>query len=170
MRNSLNDEELLQEIVQFRDSFSVATLATASIEGIPEASNAPFVRGSDGNFFIFVSLLARHSQYLINNPHASILFMEQPTNRPNPFALRRLQYQCEAWVVEDDEGEIDRTGVVKLFKAKFGRFVDTLDALGDFKVICLSPVSGKYVKGFAQTFTLSGEGMNQIDHVNPGKA
>lgn len=170
MTNSLNEEVLLQEIVQFRDTFSVATLATASIEGMPEASNAPFVRSDDGNFFIFVSLLARHSQNLINNPHASILLMEQPANSPNPFALRRLQYHCEAWVVGGIEGGFDRAEVVKLFKAKFGRFVDTLNALGDFKVICLSPVSGKYVKGFAQTFTLSGEGMNQIDHVNPSKA
>ncbi len=59
---SLNYQELVA-------TSQTLMLSTASIDGIPDISYAPFVRGPDGAFYIFVSKLTSHSINLLRNEH-----------------------------------------------------------------------------------------------------
>lgn len=50
------------------------------------------------------------------------------------------------------------------FVEKFGNFMSMLRKLTDFHLYQLRPRSGAYVAGFAQAFTLGGEGLTDIRH------
>ena len=160
-----DQEALVSEIVAFRGSFNVLQLATADAGGQPEASHAPFVRDEAGCFLILVSGLARHTQNLLQQPSASVLLLENQVGRPNPFALRRLQYLCSAEIIDRKKDVLAHEASINLFREVFGKFVDTLNALGDFQVVRLTPESGKYVRGFAQTFTLDANDSDSVVHV-----
>ena len=59
-------------------------LSTASANGIPDISYAPFVRDQEGLFYIYVSHMACHTANLLNNPLASILFIRPESESGNP--------------------------------------------------------------------------------------
>ena len=162
-----DEQTLLREVEDFRQAASVALLATADEQGAPEASHAPFVIDENGCFCLLISRLAKHTRNLLTRPQASLLLLENPADSANPFALRRLQFDCEALFLE--RGDRNREAVIEGLRNRFGRFVDTLNSLGDFEVVSLRPLSGKYVRGFAQTWTLSGENLQQLAHVNPAR-
>ena len=151
----------------FADATGVVFLATQSESG-PVASYAPFVRDEDGCLLILISGLAAHHQNLIDHPEAGALIAESPEQAVNAFALRRLQLQVTAEpVARDDAGR--EAGVARL-RSRFGKFVDTLDGLGDFTLFRLKPESGTYVRGFAQTWNLSGPGLEIATPVGPRQA
>ncbi len=166
MEKIADDNELLAEIRQFRHSFSVVFIATVDGQGRPEASHAPFIQDDDGNFYIFISQLAPHTRNLREKPLAGILLLENGNDSPNPFALKRLQYDCEVKFI--DRQNKDYSALINRFREHFGRFVDTLNSLGDFQLLMLRPVQGKFVRGFAQTYQLTGERLQRLSHVKGG--
>ncbi len=167
MARKVSDVEVLQESAMFSQHFSVVFLATVDEAGCAQASHAPFVQNEHG-IYIYVSLLAKHTRNLNHNPRASLLFLEDVADSANVFALKRLQLNCDALFVDLTDSEWIST--MDQFKEKFGVFINTLNSLGDFHLIKFKPCSGKYVRGFAQTYELSGSDLDQLQHVNPGKA
>ncbi len=53
------------------------------------------------------------------------------------------------------------------FRDRFGDFIDIIEPLQDFHLFKVCPHSGRFIRGFAQAFQLSGEGLNEITHINP---
>lgn len=151
----------------FADEVGVVFLATQSESG-PVASYAPFVRDASGDLFILISGLAAHHQNLLDSPAAGALIAESPDAAANAFALKRLQLQVRAEPVPRDEDA--RHDAIALLRRRFGKFVDTLDGLGDFTLFRLVPESGTYVRGFAQTWQLSGAGLAVATPVGPRQA
>lgn len=162
-------DHLVTEIAAFRSHFSVIFLATVDADGQPESSHAPFVMDDQGSFYVLISGLARHTRNLMVNPQASALLLEEAGDRSNPFALKRLQYTCEAQVIGRDSDPDGRERILAMMRERFGRVIETLSALGDFQLVRLRPIAGKYVKGFAKTYTLTGEELGNIAHVNPAR-
>lgn len=160
-------ERLRKEMLQFRDGFDSIHLATASAGGEPEASVMPAVIDGEGQFYILISGLARHTQHLRDNPRASVLLIEAAETAENPFARRRLSYQCRAEAVDHDSGSY--TDLLESFEAKFGDIIVTLRALPDFTLYRLQPRAGRYVRGFGQAWQLSGPALDQLEHINPGR-
>lgn len=160
-----NQTDLQREMADLRQELSVAFIATSDRMGKPESSHAPFIIDEHGGICILISRLALHTRNLLEFPRASVLLLEIPGECPNPFALRRLQFDCDAVFLE--RGSRRRGAVTGQLRERFGRFVNTLDSLGDFEVVSLQPFRGKYVRGFAQTFELSGDNLEQVVLVNP---
>ncbi len=160
-----SDEVLRREVVAFRESVGTAVLATADAIGVPHASSAPYVADERENVYVYVSGLARHTMDLRATGRASVLFLEKEGAARNPFARRRLTYQCKATVVARDSPRwrelLDR------FADEFGAIMDTLRALADFELFCLEPEAGTYVRGFGQAFELSGAGLSRVSHIDP---
>ena len=140
------------ELVAFRRQFESLVLATVDDRGMPHASYAPFVRDPSGNLYVFVSALARHTAHLARG-HAEILLIEDQALTPNPFARRRLTYQCTSTAVAPG-AEWDT--VMTEFSHRFGHIVATLRQLPDFTLFRLVPGDGVYVKGFGQAFRIPG--------------
>jgi len=76
MAKMLGDDEIVAEVGEFVEQFSVLFLASVDDDGNPEASHAPFVRDESGNLYIFISMLAKHSQNLAYRAQVSVLLLE----------------------------------------------------------------------------------------------
>src|SRR5699024_2776139 len=95
-------DEVLGELTALRKSQRSVVLATVGPEGCPEASYAPYVCDEWGNFYIFVSRLARHTHNLEIDRKASLLFIEPEDLVRQIFARRRLTYGCEVQPIARD--------------------------------------------------------------------
>ncbi|MGA7800818.1 MAG: DUF924 family protein [Gammaproteobacteria bacterium] len=159
------DEVLRREARAFRESVRTAALATADADGVPHASSAPYVADEQENIYVYVSALAGHTGNLRATGRASVLFLEKEGAARNPFARRRLTYECRVTAIARDCPRWNE--LLDRFACEFGTIMDTLRALMDFQLFCLEPVAATYVRGFGQTFELSGPGLSQVSPVNP---
>lgn len=138
-------------------------LATADNEGIPEASTTPFVQDENGDYYIFVSQLARHTQNLEHSSRASVMLLEDEGQSQQLFARRRIQLQCD--VSRPDPNQY--TIIMDQFRAEHGKIMDLLASLPDFILFRLHPVSGQFVMGFGQAYRLKGEGLAELEQIGP---
>lgn len=151
----------------FLDAFQSLVLSTVTPEGLPQASYAPFVRDAQGNFYIFVSGLAAHTQNLHSQPVASILFIEDEQDCHNFFARRRLTYHCTVRWLPRETSEWE--AIVSQFQAQFGEIIGLLRGLQDFQIAGLEPQSGRFVVGFGAAYAIEGKDLSQLVQLK-GKA
>jgi heme iron utilization protein len=128
-------------------------LSTASANGFPDISYAPFVRDDSSCFYILISELAAHTHNLLSNRHASVMFIRPETESNNLFARERAIFDCTAQVIDRND---DRYSTLLMgLQQQFGDIVGVLRSLSDFHLFALCPVSGRYVAGFGQAFTIN---------------
>ncbi len=159
---SKSPQETLGQLLAGTQSLQIATLDAT---GEPVISYAPFVQDAGGSFYIFVSGLSSHTQEIINHPHVSVLLLEDESAARQIFARTRVTYRCEAEVVARDAAVFPQ--MLDALEARFGNVVGLLRGLGDFVLFRLQPVSGRFVMGFGQAFTLAGEGLRELQHIGP---
>jgi putative heme iron utilization protein len=161
--NVVDLESTAEDFRVFARQFQSLQLATASAEGTPEASYAPFYK--DGrDFYVYVSELSRHTANLAENPRASVLFIENERDASHLFARRRLTYQCHCEEIPRGTGPFERT--MDAIEGHFGRFIGMLRKLDDFHLYRVTPLTGTYVAGFARAFELVGDELDQVRHIN----
>jgi len=163
----LSVEHVREEVRAFRKHFASLMLATLSANNAPEASAAPMICGETGEFYIFISALAAHTGNLRRDPRAGVLLIEPENEAQNPFARRRLTCQCRAESIPRTSPAFAQ--VLQRFSERFGAIVATLEALPDFELVRLTPVSGTYVRGFGQAWRLGGATMDEPEHINPAR-
>ncbi len=150
----------LAELLEKSQTLQMATLDE---NGMPAISYAPFVRDHLGDFYVFISGLASHTQDLQRQPRVAILLMTDEQATRQIFARTRVTYQCQASVVPREALEYD--AVLDALQARFGEVVGVLRGLADFVLFRLTPQSGRFVMGFGQAFTLSGTGLQTLQHI-----
>ena len=150
-----------QEYQQFLEGFQSVQLATVDGAGVPEASYAVYIR-HENDYYVYVSELARHTRNMLNAGHVSMLFIEDEQQAKNLFARRRATLQCTA--AEIPRGSDHFETILDQLEQRFGNFMTLLKSLNDFHLVQITPVSGNYVRGFAQAFNLSGEDLSEIAH------
>ncbi len=143
---------IYHDCTAFSSQFKSVLLATADATGTPHSSYAAYYEDS-GNYYIYISDLAKHTVNLKANSRCSILFIENEEQAKQLFARRRLSYQCTAELILRDSAQYTQT--VDQFEAKFGNFIGMLRQLKDFNLFKLCPNEGTYVLGFAQAYTFS---------------
>lgn len=149
------DLDLLHAAEAYRhliDTQQTLLLSTCSAECQPEISYAPFVRDEQGRFNIFISELAKHTQNLLQNPKASILFIEPESGCRNLFARERVIFNCGARTIATDDPFYHRR--LQALEDKFGNVVALLRTLPDFHLIELIPETGHYVAGFSKAYAI----------------
>src|SRR5512144_2158705 len=100
----------------------------------------------------------------MQNPRASLLFIEDENQAQHLFGRKRVTYTCRAEPVARETEDFDR--IMNRFKDKHGKFMDMMREMRDFHLFRLVPEHANYVRGFAQAYELVGEGLNEIRHVN----
>ena len=152
----ISEQELEDYTRQYHEliaSQQTLTLSTASANGVPVISYAPFVRDQSGAFYIYVSEMAGHTANLLNNPQASILFIRPESESRNLFARERAVFSCSVKeIIRDNEVY---THQIEALQDKFGEVVGLLRSLSDFHLFALRPESGRYVVGFGRAFTIN---------------
>ena len=164
MSDKINLENVRKEYLALREKLQSVQMATLGIDHQPEASYAPFVWLDDA-CFLFLSGLARHTQNLNLNSAISLLLIEGEADTRNQFARRRIIWQGHSEIVSRDSDLFGRA--MQGFRDRFGDFIDVIEPLQDFQLFKVKPESGRFIRGFAQAFQLSGEGLVDITHINP---
>lgn len=156
-------QSLEESFANFKQSVKTLQLSTLTVEGKPNASYSPFVTDEQGNFYIFVSQLASHTQDLLANPQASILLIQDEVETRQIFARRRISYQCDVEVVVAENS--DYLSMLDALQERFGNVVELLRTLPDFILFRLTPYQGQYVKGFGKAYKLVGDGLLELEHI-----
>lgn len=172
--NSLTQEDVKKErlqsrlgpeIQEFRQDRKTIQLATVDIEGKPNVSYAPFIANQNG-YYVLISEIARHARNLTDNPQVSLMLIEDESQSKQLFARKRLTFDAVASIVERDSSEWKIS--VEQLEQRFGEIVSGLSNLADFKLFCLKPVQGLFVKGFGQAFQVSGDDLVDFVHLEQG--
>ncbi len=142
-------------------------LATLTSNGEPAISYSPFVSDENGNFYIFVSLLANHTQEILNHPQVAVMLIADEQETRQIFARTRVTYQCHAQVIQQENAFYQP--ILEAMQARFGEVVGLLRTLADFRLIQLSPQTGRFVMGFGQAFLLVGDDLKQLQAIGPDK-
>ncbi len=158
-----DEEKILEELQTLRESVKTVQLATNDTDGNPQASYAPYV-WIEQACYLYLSELARHTRNLISNPAVSLLFIEAEQSSKNLFARRRIILRGKACKVARESHQFQR--IMAEFKNRFGDFIDLIEPLQDFHLFRIDPQSGRFIRGFAQAFELTGPGLNKIEHID----
>ena len=151
------------QLAQLLTTQQTLQLATLDTNGKPAISYAPFIRDEMGDFYIFISGLASHTQDLLRHPNVAVMLIADEQDTRQIFARTRATYQCSAAVVARETPEA--TSLLDAMQARFGEVVGVLRGLGDFVLFRLKPQSGRFVMGFGQAFTLTGDGLQTLEHI-----
>lgn len=150
--------ELYQE---FPDKFRSVVLSTASSDGVPQASYAPFLIDADKSIYIYISGLSAHTTNLKQTSRASVLLIEDEAETKEIFARRRLTYDCIAEVLPRDTGQWQ--ALIGRFEQRFGHVVELMKDLPDFQLFRLQPQSGQFVIGFGAAYRVNASNLNQLE-------
>jgi putative heme iron utilization protein len=157
-------ETILQSLLERVNTLQMATLDEG---GKPYASYSPYIRDEQGNLYVFVSQLAKHTQNLLKGDEVSVLILEDEQDSRQLFARNRLQYQCKVESVNKENEAYDV--VLDNMQQQFGETLALLRTLPDFHLFRFTPFSGSLVIGFGQAYQLAGEGLAQLIQVKPNK-
>ena len=160
--NTTDLDAVRTDLELLRKDFATLLMATTSEQGEPNASYAAYVE-KDGDYFVYVSELSIHTQNLLANGRASVLFIEDEAHAGHLFARKRLTYQCEAIEVVRDSALF--ADVLGRFAERFGGLIDMLRELRDFHLFKLSPRHGLFVAGFAKAYELDDLPRGEIHHI-----
>ena len=130
----------------------------------PEISYAPCVVDDEKNVYILVSDLSKRTSSLVQGRNVSVMFIEPEDKCEEMYVRIRLIFECSTKQIERKTEKWNEQ--IPVFLEKFGDIISILKSLSDFKMFCFSPVSGSYVKGFGKAYTIEGEGLDKISHVN----
>ena len=144
------------------DSRKTLALSTLSEKGLPDISYAPFIRGDDGEFYIFVSDIAHHTGNLLANPSCSVLFAAPESATKNVFTLERAIFNCRAVELKRESQECEER--LNQMQEILGNTVEVLRNLADFHLFALKPVYGQYTVGFGKAFIINPGG--SLTHIN----
>jgi len=154
------DPKILQQQAQaFRDRFRSVLIATASPQGEPDISYAPFVLDESGRICVYISQLARHTRNLTAQPEASLMFIAPEQESRNLFARQRLILQCKARSVPMEEAD----SILLQMQAQFGKTVELLRSLPDFQLFRFDVKNGSFIKGFGQAWSLEGNDLQILE-------
>lgn len=158
-------EDARAEFLQLRDGCRSVQLATVNGEACPEASYAPCVY-HDKHFYLFLSGLSSHTGNLLRDPRIGLLLLDETTpDRANLFARKRASLGGRAEVIARQDPMF--ASVIGEFHRSFGKVMELLEPLPDFQLFRISIVGGSYVRGFGQAYTVGGDEMDQLNHVDP---
>lgn len=153
------------EIQAFRHSCLSLQLASLDADGFPHASYAPFVY-QNLCYYILISDIAIHGQNLQHNPNVGLMLLEDEADTKDIFARRRLTYTAKAERVERDSDTWQH--ITQLMQQRAGATCNTLCELQDFKLYCLRPITGRYVKGFGKAFVIDADELPGVTALSDG--
>ena len=92
---------MAKNLNEFLEPLKSLTISSLDEKGYPFSSYAPFVK-YNGKYYVYLSLMAKHSSNLTKNKIASIFFCEDEQDCKNIFGKKRVSIQCETLKLEQD--------------------------------------------------------------------
>ena len=148
---------LLRDLLQGRRTATLATLH----EGRPAASMIPFAIActADGiRLVTHVSRLAAHTRQMLESPEVCLLIMA-PEDVALPQALPRVSIPAVAEFISPEHPAF--TSLKGAYLARHPQAADFFQ-LGDFSIVAFTPLSARFVGGFAQAHSLRPEALAAV--------
>ena len=151
---------MAKNLHEFLEPIKSLTISSLDDKGYPFSSYAPFVKYNH-KYYVYLSLMAKHSSNLTQNKIASIFFCEDEQDCKNIFAKKRVSIQCETLkLAQNTQNEEE---ILNEFKAKFSEeMVNMLKKMGDFYLFEFTPFYGEAVFGFGKAYNLGGENFEEF--------
>lgn len=146
------------KLEEFLDSIDSLIIHSLDEDKNPFSSYAPYIK-YENKYYVYLSLMAKHSKNLKENPISSILLCEDEKDSKNIFARKRVVFQTNAKTIEknsDYENEI-----LKAFEEKF-ETIKMLKSMGDFYLYEFTPFYGEAVFGFGKAYNIGGENFDTL--------
>ena len=152
---------LLAALVHGRRAAALGTLHA----GAPFVSMVPYAVLADGSaFVVHVSRLAGHTRDMLAAPRVSLLVMQAEGGSVDAQALARVTVQGEASEMQKgSEGERDCR---EAFLARFPE-AEPLTGFADFSFFAIRPSQARFVAGFAQAMSVTGETLSRLVAARP---
>jgi heme iron utilization protein len=148
-----------ERLVQLLRQRLTAALGTLR-DGTPFVSMVPYALAADGSgFVVHVSKLAAHTKDMLTDTRVSLLIAEAEGGGKSPLALARVSLQGTARRMPS--GSPDLSGCRAAYLARFPEAAQMFD-FADFTIFLIRPVSVRFVAGFGEAHSLSGESMVQL--------
>ena len=133
----------MKNLDKFLENIKSLTINSLDENKNPFSSYAPFVKYNH-KYYVYLSLMAKHSSNLTQNKIASIFFCEDEQDCKNIFAKKRVSIQCDVKRLEQ-HSENEKI-VLDEFRNKFGsEMVNMLYKMGDFYLFEFTPFYGEAV-------------------------
>jgi len=161
-----NSNDAREDFLALRESITSVQLATLTSNNHPEASYAPCA-WFDGDCYLYLSGLSSHSANLERNSRISLLLIEEAANAPNAFARKRASLHGTAQIVKNDD--VAFANVMQVFHQRFGKVMQVIEPLPDFRLFRVDATSGSFIRGFGQAYELSGSRLDRLVPVDPRK-
>jgi putative heme iron utilization protein len=149
MSSALSNEEVQAAWANLAEEVRTGVLLTLR-EGRPFGSHVPYVFGEHWTrAYIHVSRLALHTEHLLQDPRVGLFVSEPDRQGKNPLALRRMNLQGEAVLLNVDAPDYAEV------KARYlGRFPQSAMMFGfaDFSIWELRLQDAHLVLGFGQAY------------------
>tara|TARA_Y100000588_G_scaffold383681_2_gene473510 strand:+ start:316 stop:822 length:507 start_codon:yes stop_codon:yes gene_type:complete len=145
------------------DNMKSIILSTVDLKQNPNASYAPSVI-YEGNFYIYISKLSKHTSNLIDTSKASIMIIEDESKAEQLFGRKRVTMSVQSDLIHRDSEHWIK--IIDKMESKFGDSMTFLKDLTDFHLFKFEPQSGLLVYGFGRAFRLNGTNLNEVDFLN----
>ena len=144
----------MQNLNEFLQTLKSLTISSLDENKNPFSSYAPYVKYNH-KYYVYLSLMAKHSKNLTENKIASIFFSEDEKDCSNIFAKKRVSIQCNVKRLEQNTQ--NETEILNEFRIKFGvEMIDMLYKMQDFYLFEFTPFYGEAVFGFGKAYNLGG--------------
>lgn len=92
------------------------------------------------------------------------MFIQDEVNSKQLFARVRVGFDVQVLPIpkSSDEGQ----AILADMQSQHGKIVQMLSGLDDFALYELTPVRGRYVKGFGQAYALQGKDLSDMSQVH----
>jgi putative heme iron utilization protein len=153
------DNDSKKILIHLIEYSKIASLGTSS-------NNQPFismvaysVNEKFSEFYILISQLAKHSKNITDNKKISLMICQPETEADNPQTLARVSVTGIAQLIERNSEEYNSAKNSYLIK---NTNAEMYFRLGDFQLYKLRINKAKFVAGFAKTFNLSKESLQNL--------
>lgn len=147
--DALSSEEVQAAWAKLTEEIRTGVLLTLR-NGRPFGSHVPYVFGKDWTrAYIHVSRLALHTEHLLRDPRIGLFVSEPDRPGKNPLALRRMNLQGEALLL--DVGAPDYAEVKERYLARFPQSA-MMFGFADFALWELRLQDAHLVLGFGQAY------------------
>ena len=151
---------MAKNLNEFLETLQSLTISSLDENKNPFSSYAPFVKHNH-KYYVYLSLMAKHSSNLTQNKIASIFFCEDEKDCKNIFGKKRVSIQCNVQRLEQNTK--NETLILDQFRNKFGsEMVNMLHKMGDFYLFEFTPFYGEAVFGFGKAYNLGGENFEEF--------
>ena len=149
MSTTLSNEEVRAAWVNLVEEVRTGVLLTLR-NGRPFGSHIPYIFGEDWTrAYIHISRLALHTEHLLYDSRVGLFVSEPDRQGKNPLALRRMNFQGEAVLLNN--GAPDYAQVKERYLARFPQSA-MMFGFADFSLWELRLQDAHFVLGFGQAY------------------